>query len=146
MRDDDPAYERWLAEVPATISADTLWRLPAYRLGLYLASEAVSDVEVLHGSPRLRAVADQLIRSVGSIPANIAEGYGRSTGRERARFYEFALGSAREARDWYFVARAAFPDDTLTRRLQTLERIRRILAAVIPRERDLPLRPARKLK
>jgi len=143
MRDDDPDYVRWLSEVPATITEDTLWRLPAFRLGLYLASEAVNDLTAIHASRQLRPVADPLLRSLGSIPANIAGGYGRSTGRERARSYEFALGSAREARDWFFVAHAAFPDETLTRRLQALERIRRILSAVIPRERDLPLRRAR---
>lgn len=35
----------------------------------------------------------QIIRAVDSIPANIAEGYGRYTFRERVRFCHFARGS-----------------------------------------------------
>ncbi len=49
--------------------------------------------------------ADSLWKmTVGSIRANIAEGYSRGTGKDRARFYEYALGSARESRDWYFIS------------------------------------------
>jgi four helix bundle protein len=42
---------------------------------------------------------DQLYRALGSISANAAEGYSRGTGKDRARFYEYALGSVRENRD-----------------------------------------------
>ena len=38
----------------------------------------------------------QLLRSAASIPANIAEGCGKSTHAELARFAEIALGSATE--------------------------------------------------
>jgi hypothetical protein len=44
------------------------------------------------------SVADQLHRSLGSISANLTEGYSRSKGLDRARFLEFALGSARKPR------------------------------------------------
>jgi four helix bundle protein len=50
-------------------------------------------------------LSDQLYEAVGSVSANLAEGYSRGTGKDRARFYEYALGSARESRDWYFKAR-----------------------------------------
>ncbi|MFN8404533.1 MAG: four helix bundle protein [Anaerolineales bacterium] len=36
--------------------------------------------------------------AVGSVGANISEGYSRSSGKDRARFYEYALGPARESR------------------------------------------------
>ncbi|MFQ5594528.1 MAG: four helix bundle protein, partial [Anaerolineae bacterium] len=47
-------------------------------------------------------LSDQLYRALVSISSNIAEGYSRGTGKGRAQFYEYALGSARESRDWYF--------------------------------------------
>jgi four helix bundle protein len=43
----------------------------------------------------LRSLADQVVRSASSVPANLAEGQGRS-GRDRAYHWRIAYGSARE--------------------------------------------------
>jgi len=43
----------------------------------------------------LRSIADQVIRSASSVPANLAEGHGRS-GRDRLRFWRIAYASAKE--------------------------------------------------
>ncbi len=43
----------------------------------------------------LKSIADQVIRSASSVPANIAEGAGRS-GRDRMYHYRIAYGSAKE--------------------------------------------------
>ena len=42
------------------------------------------------------ALADQIRRSAVSIPSNIAEGYGRTTSKEYARFLSIARGSVYE--------------------------------------------------
>jgi four helix bundle protein len=42
-----------------------------------------------------RSLADQVIRSASSVPANLAEGLGRS-GKDRAYHWRIAYGSARE--------------------------------------------------
>ena len=44
----------------------------------------------------LKSIADQLIRSASSVPANLAEGHGRS-GRDRQHFWRIAYASAKEA-------------------------------------------------
>ncbi len=44
------------------------------------------DCEQLLKHPLGKAVAQQLIRSAGSISANIEEGYGRGYGKDRLRF------------------------------------------------------------
>ena len=43
----------------------------------------------------LKSLADQVIRSASSVPANLAEGYGRS-GRDRQHFWRIAYASAKE--------------------------------------------------
>ncbi len=43
----------------------------------------------------LKPIADQVIRSASSVPANLAEGHGRS-GRDRLHFWRIAYASAKE--------------------------------------------------
>jgi four helix bundle protein len=43
----------------------------------------------------LRSIADQIVRSASSVPANLAEGNARS-GRDRLHHFRIALASARE--------------------------------------------------
>lgn len=46
------------------------------------------------------SLADQMIRSADSIGANIAEGYGRSTQKDRLRHCYYARGSIYELQFW----------------------------------------------
>ena len=132
---DPPGFAEWEANVPETIRRDPIWRTPAYRYAVWIGALAKRDVLELDAQRVYRNDADQLLRAVDSISANLAEGYGRSTGRERARFYDFAKGSAREARDWYFKLIDLLGRERVEERLAVLDRIIRILTAIIPRER-----------
>ena len=78
----------------------------------------------------------QLDRAIGSVGANILEGYARFSGKERARFFEIALGSAREARHWYHGARSWLGVSAVEDRGALLTRVVKILTAAIPRERQ----------
>jgi four helix bundle protein len=114
--------------------------MKAYRLSLFLADLAWQDATQLVKDRRTTALADQLYRAVGSIGANIAEGYSRGSGRDQARFYEYALGSAREARDWYFKARHVLGDHVIDSRLIPLAEISRLLLAIVSLQRTRSLR------
>ena len=133
---DPEGFAEWEATVPASFKRDPIWRTPAYRYGLWLADLAKRDVRLLRVDPEYRNTADQLLSAVEGISANLAEGYSRSTGKERARYYDYALATTRESRDWYFKARDALGAVITEHRQGVLERIVRILTVVVPRERS----------
>jgi len=137
---DPDGFAEWEATLPASYLRDPIWRTPAYRYGVWLAALAKKDFELLYAHRASRNTAEQLLRAVEAISGNLAEGYGRSTGPERARYYGYAQATTRESRDWYFKARDVLGDEVVEQRLAVLERILRILSAVIPRERALRVR------
>jgi hypothetical protein len=83
------SIKEWELTVPKDITDDTLWKVTAYRLALYLSDLCWEDVSVLLKDKRTVSLADQLYRAVCSIGANVAEGYSRSTGKDRALFYQY---------------------------------------------------------
>ena len=133
-------YEDWVESIPEEIKGDSLWRVEAYRLGAFAADVGWHDVTKLIEDKRTRALADQLYRALGSISANLAEGYSRGTGKDRARFYEYALGSARESRDWYYKGRHVLGDAVTRHRLRLLTQIVRLLLTMVPQQRGRTLR------
>jgi four helix bundle protein len=135
-------YGEWEQAVPETIQADSLWKMKAYRLALFLADLGWQDVTRLTRDRRTVALSDQLYRAVGSISANLAEGYSRGTGKDRARSYEYSLGSARESRDWYYKGRHVLREDVMQHRLQLLAEITRLLLTMVSQQRGRVLREA----
>ena len=113
---------------------DPLFRMRAYRLASDLLEVAWEDAKTLSAEPVTERIAGQLYAAVNSITANLGEGYSRSSGKDRSRLFEYALGSVRESISWYQGARPAL-GDVVRNRLDSLEEIRRILIAIIPRER-----------
>jgi len=106
----------------------------AYRLAADLLEVAWQDAKTLSTEPVTERIAGQLYAAVTSITANLGEGYSRSSGKDRARIFEYALGSVRETISWYHAARPVL-GDVVRNRLDNLEEIRRLLIAIIPRER-----------
>jgi four helix bundle protein len=133
-------YEEWEKTVPETITGDVLWKMRVYRLGLFVSDIGWEDVTKLMHDPRTLKLSDQLYRSLGSISANIAEGYSRSSGKDRARFYEYALGSARESRDWYYKSRHVLIDSVVQHRADICSQVVRLLLTMLPDERHRSLK------
>ncbi|HMB91592.1 MAG TPA: four helix bundle protein [Rhodothermales bacterium] len=134
------SYEEWVLSVPDEIRLDSLWKMKAYRLSLFAAEMGWYDVTKLMQDRRTRSLADQLYRSLGSVGANLAEGYSRGTGKDRARFYEYALGSARESRTWYYDARHVLGQAVAAHRMQVLSEIIRLILAMVPQQRQHTIR------
>lgn len=128
-------FDDWLKTVPPEITADSLWQMTLYRQALFLGEVAWLDVSTLVQDRRTLRVADQLYRAVGSISANIAEGYSKASGKDQARFYEYALGSAREARDWYYKSRYVLGEEVARHRMRLAVHIIRQLLKLVPEYR-----------
>ena len=133
-------YQEWLTTVPAEITQDPLWNLEVYPLGVFVTDIAWEDIVCLDKNKITRDAADQIHRSLDSISANIAEGYSRSTGKDRARYFEYALGEAREARDRYFKARRALRYEVVLHRIKLLTQIAKMLNALVPTQRKRGIR------
>jgi four helix bundle protein len=128
-------YDEWIAGLAPEIKEDVLWKVEAYRLALFLSEIAWVDMNALWKDGRTRNLADQLYRATCSISANIAEGYSKSTGKDRARYFEYALGSARESRDWYYKAHHVLGDEISQHRIQFVTSIVRLLITMVPQQR-----------
>lgn len=122
----DDAFRAWEACAPTSFTADPSWRFHAHRVALYLLDLAASDVRGLQAR-QARGGADQLMRAVASISANIADGFGRSRPSDRSRFFGIALGSLRESLSWYRAVRAHLPAGVAELRFDQLSQLRRIL-------------------
>ena len=74
-------YGEWEVSVPEAITNDVLWKMKVYRMALFSCEFGWRDATKLIGD-QTQSLADQLYRALGSISANIAEGYNRSSGKD----------------------------------------------------------------
>ncbi len=127
--------EEWIATAPSALRSEAVWKVRAFQIGAYIATVAARDALLAIRDARFTHVAPQLVRAAGSISANIAEGYSRQSRRDRIRYYEYALGSANEAKSWYTTAADVFDATIIEDRLTYLSRVRQLLLRMIQNER-----------
>ena len=130
-------YEEWEATVPEGVKDDRVWRVTAYRLALHLADMAISDTAHLAGDPRFAGKVPQLCDAAGSVAANIAEGYPRRSGKDRIKFYDYALTSLAETKSWYLQIRSTIDGHVMDARLATMLSISRLLHTMMRSARKL---------
>lgn len=106
-----------------------------YQLACELIPDCFEDARALQAEPITAENAGQLYAAVSSIEAHISEGYSRSSGKDRARIFEYALGSVRESMSWYRSSVPVLGEPKAKNRRDRLEEMRRLLLAIIPRER-----------
>jgi four helix bundle protein len=139
------SFPEWVKTVPKAVTGDTLWRMEVYRMAEYLGYLAFDDTDFIAEKRHRVSLADQLYRAVGSISANIAEGYGDANDKDQTRFYRYALRSAREARSWYLKARPMLTDEVSTHRFSFLESVIRSLIHIITVRSGYTLREEQEL-
>jgi four helix bundle protein len=129
------SFEEWQAQVPATILSERFWQLIAYQKGLYLYDLVWKDTTPWLSDIRGHELARQIVRSAGSITANIEEGFGRGIGKQLVYFYSVSLGSARETKGWYYRAKAIVTPQILQERISLVSEIVALLVTEINRQK-----------
>ncbi|MBK5284950.1 MAG: four helix bundle protein [Bacteroidia bacterium] len=71
----------------------------AYKAAFNL-SNYVWDVVIKWDSFARNTVGQQFVRAMDSISANIAEGFGRYSKKDKIKFYRYSSGSLKECFDW----------------------------------------------
>ena len=125
-------YQEWEGSVPTRMKEDPLWKSQYYRYAMYLYDFVWADCDVLKKDFRGREIARQLIRSSGSISANIEEAYGRGVGTaDYVRILRIALGEARETQGWYLRSRHLLSSDIIDERLDVISQVISMLVNAI---------------
>ncbi len=83
-----------------------------------------------------RAIAEQLVRSAGSVSANVEEGHGRGYGKQRNLFFMVSIGSARESKGWYWRARHLVSSEVLDHRLALADEVIALLVTELRRQKS----------
>jgi len=98
--------------------------------------DVVRDVERFTNGLPAGVIANQVLRSAGSISANIAEGFGRRTGKEYTHYLIVARGSTTETIDWYLKCKdlRLIDADVFVLRRAILEEILKMLNRMISQQ------------
>ena len=128
-------FDNWTNQAPGRLREDPLWKSRYYQYAMCLYDLTWEDCEQLNKDFRGREVAKQLIRSCGSIGANMVEAYGRAAGTpDHRRVLRISLGEARETKGWYLRARHIISEDVLKSRLDILDQIIALLVSIVFRK------------
>jgi four helix bundle protein len=98
--------------------------------------DVVRDVDTFSPNATARVIVNQVLRSASSISVNIAEGFGRRTGKEYTHYLIVARGSTTETLDWYLKCRDLRLIDSavFATRRATLEEILKMLNRMISQQ------------
>lgn len=110
---------------------DPLENYLVYKKGFELFDEVVKDTNYLIKDVRGKEIAKQLIRSAGSICANIEEGYGRGSTKEFIHYLRISRASARETKGWYRRSKQFLDKNLIDKRLKMIDEIIAMLVSMI---------------
>ena len=102
---------------------DNLDNVRFYAVALELWDECWQDTGIMAKDFRGIEIAKQLIRSIGSVSANIEEGYGRGFGKEYPHFLRISRGSARESKGWYKRSKHLLDEKIIESRIYKLDSV-----------------------
>jgi four helix bundle protein len=103
----------------------------AYKKSNQIWNLTWNDTEIMKNDFRGKEICRQLIRSVGSISANIEEGYGRGSNKEYPNFLKISRGSATESKGWFKKSKFLLDEKIINERVLLLKEIIAMLTKTI---------------
>jgi four helix bundle protein len=73
--------------------------IDAYKRAFHLSNK-VWKIVILWDNFSKNTIGSQFVRAIDSISANLAEGFGRYSKKDKIKFYRIAFGSLKESLDW----------------------------------------------
>lgn len=99
----------------------TLDRISSYNIAFDLSNDVWEIVKKWDWFEK-RTIGVQFTTAIDSILANVAEGFGRYSKKDKVRFYRMGYGSLFESKDWLEKAKI--------RKLVSQEEYRRVIAVI----------------
>ena len=134
--DKELPLDEWVKTLPASLRNDPLWKSAYYRLSMYLYDLMWLDAEKINKDFRGREIVHQLVRSSGSVCANMEEAYRRGIGTpDFVRIMRISLGELGETQGWYFRARHILGSELLDKRIAVIQQAIALTVTVIDQNR-----------
>ena len=134
--DKELPFDEWVKTLPASLRNDPLWKSAYYRLSMYIYDLMWLDAEKINKDFRGREIVHQLVRSAGSVCANMEESYRRGIGTpDFVRIMRISLGELGETQGWYFRARHILGDEILDKRIKIIQQAIALTVTVIDQNR-----------
>ena len=128
--------DEWVKTLPASLRNDPLWKSAYYRLAMYVYDLMWLDAEKINKDFRGREIVHQLVRSSGSVCANMEEAYRRGIGTpDFVRIMRISLGELGETQGWYFRARHILGSEILDKRIAVIQQAIALTVTVIDQNR-----------
>lgn len=134
--DKELPLDEWVKTLPASLRNDPLWKSAYYRLAMYIYDLMWLDAEKTNKDFRGREIVHQIVRSSGSVCANMEEAYRRGIGTpDFVRIMRISLGELGETQGWYFRARHILGSDVLDKRIAVIQQAIALTVTVIDQNR-----------
>jgi len=129
-------FDEWVTTLPDSLRSDPLWKSAYYRLSMYLYDLMWIDTETINKDFRGPEIVYQLVRSAGSVCANMEEAYRRGIGTpDFVRIMRISLGELGETQGWYFRSRHILAPEILEKRIKFIQQTIALTVKVIDQNR-----------
>lgn len=116
-------FDEWVKTLPDSLRNDPLWKSAYYRLSMYISDLMWLDTEKINKDFCGREIVHQVVKSLGSVCANMEEAYRRGTGTpDFVRIMRISLGELGETQGWYFRSGHIIGPEILDKRIEVIQK------------------------